>query len=268
MTIRIANKAIKKVRSTFLFPSPSNSSSTLFRIDSAPFHPIAVMQFKPAIVAAFVAVGLAAAAPPPTSNGKSPTSDVISFALSAGKGAAISLSNGDTVVYYQAIDGSIRELTGNGPPSTPQTYTEIVRLESSQVRRNTAIATVRDNGLGGLVRARPFSLLLPSFKLVVNDFRCFRPWANGSVCSQHSTVFTTLARIISLRRCVSVRVDPLVAASIRRISLPRSTATTSTPLRHRTAFKCAWAMNAATDAYARSNKLVAVSGLFVNSKLV
>lgn len=99
------------------------------------------MQFKPAVVAAFVAVGLTIAAPP-DADVKVGSSDTIRSAISAGKGASVVFPGGNTYVFYQATDNSIRQLTGTGPPLAMDSYREDVRSPSNTVRKNTPMAAV------------------------------------------------------------------------------------------------------------------------------
>lgn len=112
------------------------------------------MQFKPAVVAIFIAASLAAAAPP-VPNAKL-VSGAVGPAATFGKGAAYIDDDGFTTVFYQAADGSVRELKGQGPPLTNTTYDEEILLAPTQVRKNTPMAALITNN--DQVRARSFQL--------------------------------------------------------------------------------------------------------------
>lgn len=118
------------------------------------------MQFKPAVLAAFIACGLAtaAAAPSTTSAVNDLTPNIVSFTVSFGKGAAFVTLGGETFVYYQARDNSVRELTGSGPPDSDRSYREVIRIPGNEVRRNSPIAATIYRDDISEVRTRSFHL--------------------------------------------------------------------------------------------------------------
>lgn len=78
------------------------------------------------------------------------------------------------MVFYQAGDGSVRELNGNGPPIASDTYVESALIAPNNVRKNTPMGILRLGPDNDPVRARsfqPFTLFLEHWLIISTRYQ-------------------------------------------------------------------------------------------------
>ncbi len=78
------------------------------------------------------------------------------------------IANGNSRVYYQALDGSIRELLGIGSPGPNRIYFDQILLPAGRARIGTPIAAIDTSTALAIVSLTPLPSFLPLFLLLLS----------------------------------------------------------------------------------------------------